>query len=167
MFILYFLIQCKNYDLALRIAMFHYLLKFINSRNESWWVHITHRSLDSPSSHPVVTSPDSFSKWKEWFWIEIEGEDWANFFRPNFYRAINDNTQNIKLSVDDKNAIEVLPKECSHFLANLISEPSLHKPGLSPLGPQTLQEKQLSATDNSSLLFPISKTIATEVVLGH
>lgn len=72
-FITCFQVQCLKHKLTPSVAVFRYFFKFVNSPQDSGWVHIQYRKKGQTLFIPG-TSPDSFPNWKvEWFWLELEG----------------------------------------------------------------------------------------------
>lgn len=124
-FINCFLVQCHKHNIEPNVSVFRYLFKLSNSPNNTDWVRISHRNL-ARSCFISGTSPDSLPSWKKvFFYIYMESEDWGNFFRPNFLRAIDGPVRDIKLGVDELAFVETLTGDSLHHCAQLISEESL------------------------------------------
>ena len=83
------------------------------------------------------SAPDSFPRWKgQWFYLYMEGADWADYFYSHFSRAEDGTMRSLKLGVEERAAIKILTEDCLHHSSLLISEASLQSHGLSDLGPE-------------------------------
>lgn len=68
--------------------------------------------------HIFGTTPDSFLDWKrEWFYVYLEGDDWDNFFRPNFSKSIDGSLWDLKLGIADDTTIQTLVRDNLHQCA--------------------------------------------------
>ena len=112
------------------------MFKFSNSADNSGWVRIQHRSLARPC-FISGSSPDSLPEWKkEWFYIQLEEDNWDEFFRPDFSRAVDGPVRDLKLGVDELAVVATLTGDSAHHCAILISEDSLQRYHLSGLTEQ-------------------------------
>lgn len=66
----------------------------------------------------------------------MEGEDWPNFFRPSFSKAVDGVLWDLKLGIDEIVAVAILTGDCMHHCANLVLEESLQEHNLNDLGEQ-------------------------------
>ena len=135
-FIYCFLVQCKKHNLEPSVAVFRYLFKFVNAPNDEGWVKIQYRTKGR-SIFISDSAPDSFPRWKgQWFYLYMEGADWADYFYSHFSRAEDGTMRSLKLGVEERAAIKILTEDCLHHTSLLISEASLQSHGLSDLGPE-------------------------------
>ncbi|KAK1392679.1 hypothetical protein POM88_011735 [Heracleum sosnowskyi] len=135
-FIYCFLAQCMKHRVEPSVSVFRYLFKFVNAPDDIGWVKIQYRTLNR-SCFVSGSSPDSLPLWKkEWFYIYLDGDDWNNYFCPNFTRATDGSLRSLKLGVDDLAAIQLLTDDCLHHCNLLISEDNLQAMGLSTLEPR-------------------------------
>ena len=135
-FINCFLVQCRKHNLEPSVAVFRYLFKFVNAPNDEGWVKIQYRTLGR-SIFVSDSAPDSLPNWKkQWFYLYMEGADWADYFYSDFSRAEDGPMRSLKLGVEEEAAIKVLTADNLHHCSLLISEASLQLHGLSDLGPE-------------------------------
>ena len=87
-FIYCFLVQVGKHYLEPSVSIFRYMFKFANYADNTGWIRIQHRILVCPCLI-FGSSPDSLPECKkEWFYIQLEEDNWDNFFRPDFSRAV-------------------------------------------------------------------------------
>lgn len=64
----------------------------------------------------------------------MKEENWTNFFRPNFSRAVDGPLRDHKLGVNEIIVVATLTAECLQHCSNLVSKASLQEHNLSDLG---------------------------------